>query len=80
MNAIRQYDVVALIEEIETVHFETRAPLTLHRGQMGTALDIYPDGTCEVEFSDVRGHAYAMLPVRPEKLMVLHSAPLSAAA
>ena len=80
MTPIHQYDVVALMEEIATVHFETRQPLTLRRGQMGTAVDIYPDGTCEVEFSDLQGRAYAMLPIRPEKLMVLHAAPVPAVA
>jgi hypothetical protein len=43
----------------------------LHRGQVGTVLDVYSDA-CEVEFSDRRnGHTIAMLAVPKEKLMLL---------
>jgi hypothetical protein len=41
---------------------------------------IYPDGGCEVEFADREGRAYAILPIRPEKLMILQDAPDYAAA
>ena len=41
---------------------------------------IYPDGACEVEFGDREGRAYAKLPIRPEKLMILQDAPDYAAA
>jgi len=41
---------------------------------------IYPDGACEVEFADRSGRAYALLPIQPEKLIVLHDSPDYAAA
>jgi hypothetical protein len=41
---------------------------------------IYPDRTCEVEFADRDGRAFAILPIQPERLMVLHGAPDYAAA
>jgi hypothetical protein len=41
---------------------------------------IYHDGACEVEFADRNSRAYAILPIQPERLMVLHDAPDYAAA
>jgi len=41
---------------------------------------IYPDGACEVEFADRKGRAYAIFPIRLEKLMILQDAPDYAAA
>lgn len=74
------HDVVALLEEVQAKDFNTARPLLLHRGQIGTVVVIYPDGACEVEFADRDGRAYALLAIRPEKLMVLHDSPDYAAA
>jgi hypothetical protein len=73
------HDVVALLEEVPAKNFSTGRPLVLHRGQIGTVVMIYPDA-CEVEFADRDGRAYAILPIQPERLMVLHDAPDYAAA
>jgi hypothetical protein len=80
MNGIRMHDSVALLEGTQTRHFESGQPLLLHRGQVGTVVMIYDDGACEVEFADRTGRAYAMLTIRPEKLMVLLDTPEQAAA
>jgi hypothetical protein len=40
----------------------------------------YPERACEVEFADRDGRAYAILPIKPEKLMILHDSPDYAAA
>lgn len=74
------HDVVALLEDIPTKHFESGRPLLLRRGQIGTVVMTYKSGVYEVEFADRDGRAYAMLPVQPDKLMVLHDAPEYAAA
>ena len=75
------HDVVALLEDVPANHFESGRPLLLlHRGQIGTVVMTYPDGACEVEFADRDGRAYAILPVRPDKLIVLYDAPDYAAA
>jgi len=47
----------------------------LTRGQIGTVVDhLERDGDLAllVEFSDEQGETYAMIPVRPEQLLVLH--------
>ncbi len=74
------HDVVALLEEVPAKDFHTARPLRLHRGQIGTVVMIYPDGSCEVEFADRDGRAYAILPIAPDKLIVLHDSPDYAAA
>jgi hypothetical protein len=47
---------------------------------LGNLLMVYPDGPCEVEFADGSGRTYAILPIQPEKLIVLHDSPDYAAA
>jgi hypothetical protein len=69
------HDVVALLEDVHTKHFETRRPVLLRRGQIGTVVMIYQDGTREVEFADRDGRAFAILPLRPDQLVVLHDTP-----
>ena len=72
--------VVALLEEVSAEHFESRQPLRLQRGQVGTVVDLYDDGACEVEFADSQGRTYALLPIKRDKLMALHDKPVPAAA
>jgi hypothetical protein len=48
------HDVIALLEELPARDFNTARPLLLRRGQIGTAVMTYPDGTCEVEFAGSR--------------------------
>ena len=74
------HDLVALLEDVPTTHFETGEPLLLRRGQIGTVVMLFDDGACEVEFADRDGRAYALLPVPPDKLMLLRDSPESAAA
>lgn len=71
---------MALLEDLLTVHFETGEPLLLCRGQIGTVVMLFDDGVCEVEFADRDGRAYALLPIAPDRLMLLRDTPESAAA
>ena len=72
---ISSYDLVALLEDVPTKHFETGKPLLLRRGQIGTVVMTYDGGACEVEFAGRDGRAYALLPIPADKLMVLRDAP-----
>jgi hypothetical protein len=47
----------------------------LRRGQIGTVIIPDPAGAYEVEFADRDGRAFAILSLRPERLMVLHEHP-----
>ena len=51
----------------------------LVRGQVGTVMEIYPDGSCEVEFSGDDGRAYALVPLLARQLLVLRYQPARAA-
>jgi len=79
-NSIKMHDVVALTDDVRTKHFETGQELKLRRGQIGTVVVMYEDGACEVEFADREGRAFALLPLKPEQLMVLYDTPDFAAA
>ncbi len=77
---IKMHDVVALMQDVRTKHFESGQPVLLRRGQIGTVVMIYQDGACEVEFADRDGRAFAILALQPDQLMVLHDSPDFAAA
>ncbi len=81
MNAeIHLHDTVALLEDVPAKHFLTSRPLTLRRGQVGTVVMTYDGSAFEVEFAGRDGRAYALLPVKAEKLMPLRETPETAAA
>lgn len=80
ISEIKMHDVVALMHDVQTKHFESGQPMLLRRGQIGTIVMIYADGACEVEFADRDGRAFAILPLQPDQLMVLHDTPDFAAA
>ena len=77
---VSMHDVVALLGDRRAKHFENGRPLLLRRGQIGTVVMTYDDGTCEVEFADRDGRAFAMLSLRPDQFMLLRDAPDFAAA
>ncbi|MEA5626427.1 DUF4926 domain-containing protein [Nostoc sp. UHCC 0251] len=62
-------DVVALTEDLPEVG--------LHRGQVGTIVEEYEPGVFEVEFSDLRGKAYAIETLNASQLMALYHQPIS---
>ena len=64
MNEIKLLDVVALTEDLQSEG--------LRRGEVGTVVEEWGDGVCEVEFSDETGKAYAFAAVPAEKLMKLY--------
>ena len=66
------HDIVALLEDTPARHFLTGEHLLLRRGQMGTIVMMYDCTAFEVEFSGRDGRTYAMLPVKADKLMLLH--------
>jgi hypothetical protein len=72
---IQIHDTVALLEDLPATHLLTREALLLRRGQVGTIVMIYDGSTFEVEFSGRDGRAYALLPVKAEKLIALRESP-----
>jgi Domain of unknown function (DUF4926) len=70
-NQIQMHDLVALLENMPARHFMTEEQLLLRRGQMGTVVMNHDGSTFEVEFAGRDGRAFAILPVKADKLMVL---------
>ncbi len=64
MNEIKILDLVAVIEDLPEHN--------LRRGEVGTIVDEWKDGTFEVEFSDDTGEAYSFVALRADQLIPLY--------
>lgn len=74
--AIKDYDVVALTDEIQATHKETNQPILLRRGQVGTVLMSFDNHAYLVDFADTQGKTYAMETVPSTQLMILTYEPI----
>jgi hypothetical protein len=63
-DEIKILDVVALVEDLPEQN--------LRRGEVGTVVDCWKDGTFEVEFSDDTGEPYSFIALNAEKLFPLY--------
>jgi hypothetical protein len=70
--------VVALTEDIQATHKDTKQSILLKRGQVGTVLIEFNGETHLVDFSDSQGHTYAMETILDNKLMLLIYEPTEA--
>lgn len=61
-------DVVALTQDLPN--------LNLHKGQVGTIVEVYEPSVFEVEFVDLNGKTYALETLNAQQLMQLYYAPL----
>ncbi len=77
---INIHDVVALLQDLSTKHFESGLPLVLRRGQIGTVVVVLSQDAYEVEFADPEGRTFALLALRKNQLMLLRDTPDFAAA
>jgi Domain of unknown function (DUF4926) len=73
---LKEYDVVALVQEVPATHKETQQPIVLRRGQVGTVLMNFQNRAYLIDFSDAQGSTYAMETVPVENLMQLVYEPL----
>ena len=71
MSQIKEYDVVALIEDVRAIHKETGQPILLRRGQVGTVVMAFDRKAFLIDFSDSKGITYAMETLPANKLMHL---------
>ncbi len=76
MSQIQEYDLVALTEDISAIHKETKQPILLKRGQMGTVLMNFNNLAYLIDFADSEGYTYAMETIPVSKLMLLIDKPL----
>ncbi|MGB7250840.1 MAG: DUF4926 domain-containing protein [Phormidesmis sp.] len=61
-------DVVVLTKDLPT--------LNLHKGQVGTVVEVYERDDLEVEFVDLQGQTYALETLNASELMQIHYGPL----
>ena len=46
IGEMKTHDVIALLQDVRTKHFESGRALLLRRGQIGTVVMTYPDEAC----------------------------------
>jgi Domain of unknown function (DUF4926) len=61
-------DVVALNQDLPS--------LNLHKGQVGTIVEIYEPNVFEIEFVDLQGKTYAVETLNINQLIQLHHQPI----
>ncbi|MCU0570927.1 MAG: DUF4926 domain-containing protein [Oculatellaceae cyanobacterium Prado106] len=61
---MRLLDIVALTQDLPQQN--------LHRGQIGTIIEVYQPKVFEVEFVDLQGKTYAVETLNAQDLMQLH--------
>lgn len=76
MSKINEYDLVALTENVQAVHKDTKQSILLRRGQLGTVLMEFSGEAYLIDFADVQGYTYAMETIAADKLMLLFYDPV----
>jgi Domain of unknown function (DUF4926) len=76
----KEYDIVAIISDIQAVHKENQQPILLQSGQVGTVVMNFNDEAYLIDFSDAQGMTYAMETIPQNQLMLIHYEPSSVAA
>lgn len=64
MNKLNLFDVIELTVDLPEEN--------LARGAQGTIVECYPDGACEVEFTDEDGQTLALCAILPEQVHVVY--------
>ncbi len=60
-----------MIEELETFTLDEDIPaFGLRRGDLGTAVLVHPDGSCEAEFVSPAGDTLALITLSPHQFRV----------
>ncbi|NET56971.1 MAG: DUF4926 domain-containing protein [Symploca sp. SIO2E6] len=77
MSNIKEYDLVALTENVQAVHKETRESILLRKGQLGTVVMEFNTEAYLVDFADAQGCTYAMETIAADKLMLLFDKPIA---
>lgn len=71
-----EYDMIALIEETRAIHKETRQPIVLQRGAVGTILMDFDGQDYLIDFVDSQGVTYATETIPGAKLIQLVHEPM----
>jgi len=77
MNQIKEYDLVAIDQNISAIHKETKQPILLRKGQVGTVIMDYDGKAFLIDFADEKGITYAMETVLVKNLIHLLYTPVA---
>ena len=58
MSQIKEYDLVAIDRDIPATHKETKQPILLRKGQVGTVLMDFDGEAFLIDFADEKGKTY----------------------
>lgn len=72
MQKPQDLDLVALMGDRETTHFETGEPIRLLKGQVGTVVMEYGNEAVEVEFANNDGTTFALETLTLDAVLLLH--------
>lgn len=71
MSQIKEYDLVVIDRDISATHKETKQPILLRKGQVGTVVMDFDAEAFLIDFADEQGTTYAMETVPAERLIPL---------
>jgi hypothetical protein len=71
MSQIQEYDLVAIDRDIPATHKDTKQPILLRKGQVGTVVMDFDGKAFLIDFADEQGITYAMETVPAEQLIPL---------
>jgi hypothetical protein len=71
MSSIKEYDLVVIDRDISATHKETKQPILLRKGQVGTVVMDFDGEAFLIDFADEQGITYAMETLPAEQLIPL---------
>ena len=77
MSQIKEYDLVVIDRDLSATHTETKQPILLRKGQVGTVLMDFDGEAFLIDFADEQGITYAMETVPAEQLIPLLYQPVA---
>lgn len=77
MSEIQEYDLVVVDQDILASDKETKQPILLRKGQVGTILMDFDGEAYLIDFADKEGKTYAMETISKEKLIPLLYQPVT---
>ena len=77
MSEIQEYDLVVVDQDILASDKETKQPILLRKGQVGTVLMDFDGEAYLIDFADKEGTTYAMETISKGKLIPLLYQPVT---
>lgn len=77
MAQLKEYDLVAIGQNISATHKETNQPILLRKGQVGTIIMDFEGEAFLIDFANEQGITYAIETVSREYLIPLLYNPVS---